>query len=92
MPWDDHLDRNSPAYAIAADLSQSIRVVAGPGTGKSFGLKRRVARLLETGVAPTRILSIAAWNRSAFIGFAEPTDDRSPVKVCFLAETRVTRE
>jgi DNA helicase II / ATP-dependent DNA helicase PcrA len=65
MPWDDGLDQNSPAYGIAADLSDSIRVVAGPGTGKSFGLKRRVARLLETGVPPTRILPVTFTNVAA---------------------------
>jgi superfamily I DNA/RNA helicase len=65
MPWDDGLDRNSPAYGIAADLSDSIRVVAGPGTGKSFGLKRRVARLLETGAAPSRILPVTFTNVAA---------------------------
>jgi DNA helicase II / ATP-dependent DNA helicase PcrA len=65
MPWDDGLDRNSPAYGIAADLSGSIRVVAGPGTGKSFGLKRRVARLLETGVPPARMLPVTFTNVAA---------------------------
>jgi ATP-dependent DNA helicase UvrD/PcrA len=33
-------------------------VLAGPGTGKSFALKRRVARLLEGGTAPSRILPV----------------------------------
>lgn len=65
MPWDDDLDRNAPAYRIAADLSESIRVVAGPGTGKSFGLKRRVARLLEAGVPPARILPVTFTNVAA---------------------------
>jgi DNA helicase-2/ATP-dependent DNA helicase PcrA len=65
MPWDDDLDRNSPAYGIAADISESIRVVAGPGTGKSFGLKRRVARLLESGIAPPRILPVTFTNVAA---------------------------
>jgi DNA helicase II / ATP-dependent DNA helicase PcrA len=58
MAWDDNLDPNSVAYAIAADQSRFIRVVAGPGTGKSFALKRRVARLLESDVAPERILPV----------------------------------
>jgi DNA helicase-2/ATP-dependent DNA helicase PcrA len=65
MPWDDGLDPNSPAYGIASDRSESIRVVAGPGTGKSFGLKRRVARLLETGVSPARILPVTFTNVAA---------------------------
>ena len=35
------------------------------GTGKSFGLKRRVARLLETGVSPARILPVTFTNVAA---------------------------
>jgi DNA helicase II / ATP-dependent DNA helicase PcrA len=58
MAWDDKLDPNSVPYSIAADQSRFIRVVAGPGTGKSFALKRRVARLLESGIAPERILRV----------------------------------
>lgn len=49
MAWDDTLDPNSVAYATAVNVSRFIRVLAGPGTGKSFALKRRVARLLEGG-------------------------------------------
>ena len=58
MAWDANLDHQSPAYQIAADNSRYIRVLAGPGTGKSFALKRRVARLLEGSIAPTRILPV----------------------------------
>src|SRR4051794_39985860 len=65
MPWNDGLDRNSPAYGIAADQSDRLRVVAGPGTGKSFALKRRVARLLESGMRPRRILPVTFTNVAA---------------------------
>jgi len=58
MAWDSDLDPQSPSYRIAADASRYIRVLAGPGTGKSFALKRRVARLLESNVAPARILPV----------------------------------
>jgi superfamily I DNA/RNA helicase len=58
MAWDSDLDPSSPAHQIAADESRYIRVLAGPGTGKSFALKRRVARLLESNVAPARILPV----------------------------------
>jgi DNA helicase-2/ATP-dependent DNA helicase PcrA len=58
MSWDSNLDPQSPAYQIAADNSRYIRVLAGPGTGKSFALKRRVARLLENGIAPARVLPV----------------------------------
>jgi hypothetical protein len=46
MPWNDNLKPASPAFDIASAVERFIRVVAGPGTGKSFALKRRVARLL----------------------------------------------
>ena len=58
MAWDSDLDPQSSVYQIAADEARFVRVLAGPGTGKSFALKRRVARLLETGVPPTRILPV----------------------------------
>jgi DNA helicase II / ATP-dependent DNA helicase PcrA len=58
MAWDSNLDPQSPAYQIGADQSRFIRVLAGPGTGKSFALKTRVARLLETAVPPRRILPV----------------------------------
>jgi DNA helicase II / ATP-dependent DNA helicase PcrA len=65
MPWHDNLDRNSPAYAIASSESRFNRIVAGPGTGKSFALKRRVARLLESGAEPARILPVTFTNVAA---------------------------
>lgn len=65
MPWDTGLDMNSAAYRFAADCSQIIRVVAGPGTGKSFGLQRRVARLLEEGHNPRSILAVTFTRTAA---------------------------
>ena len=58
MPWSDGLEQGTPAYQIAASTSQHIRVVAGPGTGKSFAMKRRVARLLESDIEPGNILPV----------------------------------
>jgi DNA helicase-2/ATP-dependent DNA helicase PcrA len=58
MPWSDGMIVGSAAYAIAASTNPRIRVVAGPGTGKSFAVKRRVARLLESGVQPDGILPV----------------------------------
>jgi len=58
MPWNDNLDENSEAYAIASSQNARLRVVAGPGTGKSFAMKRRVARLLENGTPPSAILPV----------------------------------
>ena len=40
-------------------------MVAGPGTGKSYALKRRVARLLEEGQEPKRILAVTFTRNAA---------------------------
>ena len=58
MAWDTGLDKGSVAYAIAAAPESRVRVIAGPGTGKSFAMKRRVAKLLEAGVAPKEVLAV----------------------------------
>lgn len=57
MAWDDGLD--GVAHSIACCESPRLRVMAGPGTGKSFAIKRRVARLIEEcGVQPEEILAV----------------------------------
>jgi superfamily I DNA/RNA helicase len=58
MAWDEGLDKDGVPYAIAADDAKRIRVIAGPGTGKSFAMKRRVARLLEKQVPPKNVLAV----------------------------------
>lgn len=58
MAWFDGLTPGTPAHSIASTANRRVRVVAGPGTGKSFAMKRRVARLLEAGVAPDLILPV----------------------------------
>lgn len=58
MAWHDGLDPNSHTFGIASSASTRVRVMAGPGTGKSFAMKRRVARLLESGVDPRQILAV----------------------------------
>jgi DNA helicase-2/ATP-dependent DNA helicase PcrA len=65
MQWDEGLDSKSAAYGIASATTRFVRVVAGPGTGKSFALKRRVARLLEEGIDPARILPVTFTNVAA---------------------------
>ncbi|MCY3933276.1 MAG: ATP-dependent helicase [Acidobacteria bacterium] len=62
MAWDDGLE--GPAYDIAASKARRLRVRAGPGTGKTFALMRRIARLLEEGVSPARIL-VSTFTRVA---------------------------
>ncbi len=63
MSWDDGL--TGTARRIAATGDSPLRVMAGPGTGKSFAMKRRVARLLETGEDPRRILAVTFTRNAA---------------------------
>lgn len=56
MAWNTELV--SPYLDIAAYQGTPLRVMAGPGTGKTFALMRRVARLLESGVSPPSILAV----------------------------------
>ncbi|MEK7106956.1 MAG: ATP-dependent helicase, partial [Patescibacteria group bacterium] len=59
MAWNDDLQAGTPAHGIAASIHNRIRVLAGPGTGKSFAMKRRVARILEVErVNPARVLAV----------------------------------
>jgi DNA helicase-2/ATP-dependent DNA helicase PcrA len=58
MAWHEGLSKDSIVYKIAAAADKRIRVIAGPGTGKSFAMKRRVARLLEAKVSPKEILAV----------------------------------
>lgn len=65
MAWNDGLDNNSAAYNLAASNAQTIRAVAGPGSGKSFAIKRRILRLLEQGVPPAGILALTFTRTAA---------------------------
>lgn len=60
--WDDGLV--GPARRIAELNHTPMRVLAGPGTGKTFALMRRVARLLQEGARPNRIL-VCTFTRTA---------------------------
>lgn len=60
--WDDGL--TGPARNIAGLDHTPIRVLAGPGTGKTFALMRRVARLLQDGATANRIL-VCTFTRTA---------------------------
>lgn len=43
----------------AHDTSPQVRLVAGPGTGKSFSIGERVKWLLDSGVAPKKIFAVS---------------------------------
>src|SRR5579859_6717465 len=63
MPWNSGL--NGVHLNIAAYPGTPMRVVAGPGTGKTFALMRRVMRLLEEGTDPSRILAVTFTRTAA---------------------------
>jgi len=57
--------RGEQVLPLITEDPPSMRVAAGPGTGKTFGLRRRVLRLLHPeglGLAPDRVL-VCAFNR-----------------------------
>src|SRR5882724_9574002 len=56
MAWNDGLQ--GTALQIAQTEDSPLRVMAGPGTGKSFAMKRRVVRLLEEGADARGILVV----------------------------------
>ena len=62
MPWND--DLGGDALHIAGSDASPLLVRAGPGTGKTFTLMRRIARFLERGTAPKRIL-VCTFTRTA---------------------------
>jgi len=65
MSWNVGLNQDTPAYEFASSTASVVRVMAGPGTGKSFAMRRRVARLLEEGVEPERILAVTFTRTAA---------------------------
>jgi len=64
MHWHEGID-DGPVLNIASSPAATIRVQAGPGTGKSLGLMRRIARLLEEGIRPDKILLVTFTRVSA---------------------------
>jgi len=63
MIWSDNLD--GVHRDIAAATETPNRVMAGPGTGKSYAMKRRLMRLLSEGVDPGRILAVTFTRTAA---------------------------
>ena len=72
MSWDTGL--SGSALNIAETGEKRLRVVAGPGTGKSFALKRRVARLLEQNQDPARIM-VVTFTRNAAANLVQDLAD-----------------
>ncbi|MEL7626082.1 MAG: ATP-dependent helicase [Anaerolineaceae bacterium] len=61
--WYDNLE--GEAYDIVASNERYICVHAGPGTGKSYTIKKRIMRLLQEGVDPEEIFACTFTNVSA---------------------------
>src|SRR5258706_8404815 len=63
MPWNTGL-QGTPLNIVAYPCTQ-LRVVGGPGTGKTYALMRRIARLLEQNVQPNHVLAISFTRTAA---------------------------
>jgi len=63
MTWMDDI-KGEEVFDIVECEDPKMSVIAGPGTGKSFALKRRVQRLLEEGKNPSRML-VVTFSRTA---------------------------
>ena len=63
MAWDDGIA--GPHRDIAAHPARMLHVLAGPGTGKTFAMMRRIARLLYDNVIPKRILAVTFTRTAA---------------------------
>lgn len=65
MSWNEGIDTNSPTYEFITATDEAIRSVAGPGTGKSFAIKRRIAKLISEGNDPEKILAVTFTRTAA---------------------------
>ena len=63
MAWND--DLKPPHRDVAAYPDSPLRVLAVPGTGKTFAIMRRVSRLLEEGENPKDILLVTFTRMAA---------------------------
>jgi DNA helicase II / ATP-dependent DNA helicase PcrA len=56
---------NAGQKEAVLETGRHVLVVAGPGTGKTFTIVRRIAHLLDLGIAPSDILAVTFTNRAA---------------------------
>jgi DNA helicase-2/ATP-dependent DNA helicase PcrA len=61
--WDDGL--TGTHRDIAANPARVLHVLAGPGTGKTLAMMRRIARLLQDRVTPDHILAVSFTRTAA---------------------------
>ena len=65
LPIDYERDLNPEQYRVVTAEGGPILVIAGAGSGKTRTLTYRVARLIETGTPPERILLATFTNKAA---------------------------
>jgi DNA helicase-2/ATP-dependent DNA helicase PcrA len=63
VPWNTDLE--GVHLEIAAETATPMHVLAGPGTGKTFAMMRRIARLLEAGATPEAVLAVSFTRTAA---------------------------
>lgn len=63
MPWDDELSEEQRRYA--SHDARTLRLVAGPGTGKTYVMTRRVAYLIEEGGTDANRILALTFTRAA---------------------------
>ncbi len=64
MSWKDEIQ--GEALEIAVSQAKRLRVIAGPGTGKSYAMKKRIMRLIEDEkINPEKILAVTFTRTAA---------------------------
>jgi DNA helicase-2/ATP-dependent DNA helicase PcrA len=64
MPtWDENL--TGIHRAIAAEQRSPVHILAGPGTGKTFAMMRRIARLIEEEECSAKSILAVTFTRTA---------------------------
>ncbi len=59
------LNLNTGQREAILDTSRSLLIVAGPGTGKTFTLVRKIEHLLKSGADPSRLTAITFTTKAA---------------------------